>query len=178
MNNIEAFKEAKSIIDKSDLVIFLDYLSNKTRNPDLYEDIFDYFLNHISPDVKSVCIEALMTNIGRDDVKYQKLAIHYIKNAIDSFDEFDLRLQCISSLSDVFFNKKDLIILKLFYYYYINESENKTIRAGCFKAMQKVMYGMNSHDILKRNGKLILEIDDINLTMFKNEINQIRELLL
>ncbi len=177
MNSNEAFSKAKSIDNKTDLVIFLDYLSNKTGNPDLYEDIFDYFINNQNPDVKCVCVEALLTNMDRADEKYLKIAIQCIKNPINIDDEFDLRLQCITSLGDVYFCKKDKSIVKLFYDHYKYCNEEDAIVTNCFEAILKVMFGMNTYDIAKKNGGTIFDIDDINLSAFKDEIQQIEEFL-
>ena len=120
-----------------------------------------------------MAIYALLFGLKIKKEIYLEMALLEIEN---SNSDFDLKLTCLSSVSQAYFASKNEHLLKVLYSVFTDENEDENIRTESFLSMLKVI-GINSADIVKRNQGIIVLFDDINLGEFSDEINKIELLI-
>jgi glycerophosphoryl diester phosphodiesterase len=139
-------------------------------NDNFIEKILDSFLSDERTEIKSVSIYGLLFGLKIRKEKYKEFAL---TNIIDEQANFDLRLKCISSVSEAYQGSKDNLLLEtLFNTFYKNE-EDSDIKTESFIGMMKLM-NYTSVEIMRKNqNTVIISFDDININQFKSEIDKI-----
>jgi hypothetical protein len=146
----------------------------KINNIWLLESVYSDFLNDKRSEIKRVAIYCLLFGLKIKKPKYRQIALLNLKNKAS---DFDLRLTCASGLSQAYFGTDDIDILKLFFSTFNDQDEDEEIRTEAFTGMMKI-HGIDSRDLLSINSdKIIISIDDIELSDFEQEIEEIKKII-
>lgn len=175
MNEHSVFKEAKAISDKTDLVIFLDYLATESNDPSIFEEIFWHFLDDKNFDVQAECLEVLMSVFKRDTPQLNSLALKNINDSSNLELRYSLRMSSLIGISEVKFNSNDIEVSQILYERYVDPNEEDGIKGSCFVALLKVYFGISTAECVRRNQGLILGATSIQKTNFEREITILRK---
>lgn len=144
-------------------------LTNDTK---FLEKVYASFLDDQRSEIKRISIYALLFGLKLNNDRYKNLALSEINNPLA---DFDLKLTCLSSISQAYFGTEDISILKASYGVFLKESEDDDLRFEAFNTVLKTL-GLNSASILKKNGKLLISFDDLNLSSFSEELDRLKSL--
>jgi hypothetical protein len=171
-------QEIESIKDnESKLYSYLYNLTyqERTKNTRLLESIYSEFLEDKRSEIKRVAIYCLLFGLKIKKPEYKKAALLSLENKAN---DFDLRLTCISGLSQTYFATDDKELLNLFFSIFNDQEEDEDIRTEAFTGMMKI-HGIDSRDLLSKNSdKIIMSIDDIELGNFEQEIEDIKKIIM
>ncbi len=161
--------------DESRLYSYLYNLTYKevTKNAKFLEDIYVTFLDDTRIEIKRVSIYCLLFGLKIRKDRYKNIALLHLQ---DIEADFDLRLACISGLSQAYLESKDCEIVTVFYSVYKNEAEDGDIRSECFTGLLRLL-GVTTVELIQINGALIVGLDDIDLNKFSGYFAEIECLI-
>ena len=148
--------------------------NEESKNANFLEKVFSTFINDERDEIKRIAIYGLLFGLKIKNDIYKNIAVKELGN---TYADFDLRLTSLSSVSEAYKGSKDEKLLALFFKIFNSDEEDEDLRTQSFIGMMKLL-GMSSLEITKvNNNKVIVGIEDINLSEFSDEILKVKSLI-
>ena len=150
-----------------------DLIYNETiKDLSFLEKLYSSYLDDERTEIKRIAIYSLLFALKLRKEKYLDFAI---ENLIDANNDFQLRLTCVSGVTQAYLNTQNKRLTTELYNIYKSFDEDEDIKTESFVGILKVL-GLTSKDIIEKNNKMIIGFQDINLENFSEEVMLIEEI--
>jgi len=151
----------------------LTYLE-KSKNIRFMEAIYIPFLKDARSEIRRVAIYCLLFGLKIRKMEIKEIALHELRN---NHNDIDLRVSCISGLSQAYMATDDGEILSLFYSLFVDEGEDSDIRLESFVGMM-ILHGLKSAQIMSKNrSRPYMSFEDLHVDEFAKELSEIRRIV-
>ena len=164
-------KEVEKIVYGEDLEKTIHVLKQiaSSKNISALSNIIDNLSKDKRPVIRLYAYDILFNTLKRDIDDYRDDLMIIINN---KNEDIDLRSEASYYISSKYFGSKDKNIISVLYNLFLDHTENDILRATFFVNSLNVL-GLSTKEISLINGKLIINIKEINFELFKNQVKEI-----
>lgn len=141
---------------------------------DFLENLYANLLMDQRSEIRRVSIYALLFGLQIQKEKYKNFALENLE-LIDN--NYDLRATCIQAVTKAYSGSKNKQIASTLHFILMNEDDDEDIKVECFVGLLKLI-GLSAKEIIQKNSNsIIMEMEDVDLELFTEELKEINEII-